>query len=197
MMSIIEKFKNWKILLKNSWKIDTPFGKRSWNIGSPLACWYTKLNNWHTFGTLARLLTLWHIKNEKLARVWHLGTLAHGHVDHAGTHGTYGTRFSKFIYVWWKCKCDHEKQLTFIIWRPYLTSWSKRSLSRCGLLDHILCEWQLVAIILSECWPFCVRGDRWGGWRCMEYYFGWVGVGWKIFWVGGGGWSWVDMDKVG
>ena len=31
----------------------------------------------------------------------------------------------------------------------------------------------------------------------MEYYFGWVGVGWKIFWVGGGGWRSVGMDKVG
>ena len=26
MLSIIEKFKSWKILLKNSWKIGTPFG---------------------------------------------------------------------------------------------------------------------------------------------------------------------------
>ena len=46
---------------------------------------------WHvgTFiGTLAR-------KNEKLARFWHVGTLARGHIHHAGTYGTHGTRFSK------------------------------------------------------------------------------------------------------
>ena len=77
-------------------------------------------------------------------------------------------------------------QLTFIIWRPYLTSWSKRSLSRCGLLDHILCKWQLVDIILSECGLFWVRGGKWGfilgGWGCMGYYFGWVKVSGR--WVG-------------
>ena len=61
MVSIIEKLKNWKILLKNNWKIGTPFGRRSWKIGTPLAHWHAKLNNWHTFGTLARLLTRWQV----------------------------------------------------------------------------------------------------------------------------------------
>ena len=41
MLSIFQKFKNWKIILKNSWKIDTPFGRRSWKIDTP-------------FGTLER-----------------------------------------------------------------------------------------------------------------------------------------------
>ena len=155
MLSIIEKLKNWKNFLKNSRKIGTPFGKRSWKIGSPVQCWHTKLNNWHTFDTLTHLLARWHVKN-KLARVWHFGTLAHGHVDHAGTHSTYGMRFSKLMYPLWKCKCDHEN---------YLTSSSKISLSGRGLLDHILCEWRLVDIILSECGLFWVRE---GGWSCHK-----------------------------
>ena len=37
LLSIIEKFKNWKILLKNNWKIGTPFRRQSWTIGTPLA----------------------------------------------------------------------------------------------------------------------------------------------------------------
>ena len=56
-----------------------------------LALWHTKLKNWHVdrfIGTLTR-------KNEKLARFWYVGAWARGHVDHAGTDGTIGTRFSK------------------------------------------------------------------------------------------------------
>ena len=56
MLSIIEKFISRKILLRNSWKIGLPFGRRSWKIGSPswiiimpLISWHTKLNNWHVF----------------------------------------------------------------------------------------------------------------------------------------------------
>ena len=40
MVSTIEKLKNWKIYLKNSWKIDMLFGKRIWKIGMPLARWH-------------------------------------------------------------------------------------------------------------------------------------------------------------
>ena len=77
-LSIIWKLKNWKILLKNGWKIGTPFGRRGWKIGTP-------------FDTLARQV-------EKLARLWHaFGTLGRGHVDHAGIHGTHDKRFSKLI----------------------------------------------------------------------------------------------------
>ena len=47
-----------------------------------LARWHAKLKNWHAFG-------------ENLARFWHVGTLARGHVDHTGTPSTHGTRFSK------------------------------------------------------------------------------------------------------
>ena len=100
-------------------------------------------------------------------------------------------------------------QLTFTIWRPYVTSWSKRSFSRCGLLKHILCEcwlmrhyFQWVWVTLSEWgiilggWEcvgmyvalFLVGGDEWG-W--VEHYFGWVGMGGKIFLVDGSDWGWV------
>ena len=40
---------------------------------------------------------------------WHVfATLERWHVDLAGTHGTYGTRFRKLLYGLRKCKCDHE-----------------------------------------------------------------------------------------
>ena len=96
MVSMIEKFKNWKILLKN----------RIYLVG-----WQVIMRNWYAFGTLAC-----------------------EHVDHAAMHGTYRPRFSKLPYALWPWKL----QLTFMIWRTYITSWSKRSLSRCVLLDHIL-----------------------------------------------------------
>ena len=69
-----------------------------------------------------------------------------------------------------------------MIWWPYFISWSKRSLSRCRLMDHILCKWRLlrqyfewVGVFLGE-WDIIL-----GGWR-------WVGVYGALFWVGGGGW---------
>ena len=71
-----------------------------------------------------------------------------------------------------------------MIWRPYVTSWSKRSLSRCGLLHHILCEWRLVKHYYFE-------------WLWMGHYFGWVGVGGEIFWVGGWGWVGVSGGEWG
>ena len=81
-------------------------------------------------------------------------------------------------------------QLTFMIWRPYDAPWSKRSLSRCGLLDHILCSLRLVRHYLEWVWVIL------GGW-------GWVGLGGEIFWVGGGGWKnvlsewgWVEVTGV-
>ena len=45
MLNITEKFKNWKILWKNSWKIGMHFGRWGWKIGT-LACQ-------DTFGILA------------------------------------------------------------------------------------------------------------------------------------------------
>ena len=81
MLSIIEKFKNQKT--KSSWKIGTHFGTPSWKIGT-------------AFDIMARQI-------EKLAHLWHIGkfigTLAHGHVDHAGTYGKHGTRFRK-LRLW-------------------------------------------------------------------------------------------------
>ena len=53
-------------------------------IGTPFGHWHVS-----TFiGTLAR-------KNEKLPRFWHIDTFVCGHVNHAGTYGTHGPRFSK------------------------------------------------------------------------------------------------------
>ena len=34
--------------------------------------------------------------------------LSRCHVDHAGTHDTYGMRFNKLPYTLQKCKCDDE-----------------------------------------------------------------------------------------
>ena len=66
-----------------------------WNTFGMLARWRAKLNNGHAFGTLACLLAHWHVK----MRSWHaFGTLARGHVDHAGKHGTHGTRFRKLEF---------------------------------------------------------------------------------------------------
>ena len=81
---------------------------------------------------------------------------------------------------------------------------AKISLSRFGLLDHILCEWRLVRQYF-ECKLFWVGGGGWdiilGGWSYVEVYgtLFWVAGGeWgcvmhyvfgKIFWVGGGGWE--------
>ena len=82
--------------------------------------------------------------------------------------------------------------------RRYLTSWSRRSLSRCGLLDHILCEWQAVSQAL-----FWVSVGGWGiilggcGWVVVGGALFWeVRVGGKIFWVGGGGWGWVGVGAL-
>ena len=118
-LTIIEKFKNWKIPLKNSWKIGTPFGRRSWKSDTPLvrllARWNVKMRVWQSFGTLTRR-PRWHawyaIKQTPI-------------------------RFVKVLMWPWKL------QLTFKIWRTYVTSWSKGSLSRCGLLDI-----------------FCVSGEK-------------------------------------
>ena len=71
-------------------------------------------------------------------------------------------------------------QLTFIIWRPYVTSWSKRSLSRCVLLDRIWSEWRLVRYYFKWVWVIL------GGW-------GWVGVYGALFL---GGWEWVEVGAL-
>ena len=68
MLIIFEKFKHWKILLKNSWKIGSSFGRWSWEIGTPLTRWHAKLNNWHIFGRLACLLVSFLAK----IRSWHV-----------------------------------------------------------------------------------------------------------------------------
>ena len=82
--------------------------------------------------------------------------------------------------------------------RRYLTSWSRRSLSRCGLLDHILCEWQAVSQAL-----FWVSVGGWGiilggcGWVVVGGVLFWeVRVGGKIFWVGGGGWEYCFIMPI-
>ena len=62
------------------------------------------MNNWHAFGTLARLLT----RLQVIMRNWHnFDTLARGHIDHSGmrvskllaTHQVHGFNHSKTIEV--------------------------------------------------------------------------------------------------
>ena len=93
--------------------------------------------------------------------------------------------------------CPWKLQLTFMIWRPYDTSWSKRSLSRCGLLGHILCEWRLMRHYFEWMWIFLGGwGNILGWWWWVGHYFGWVGVGGNIFWVGWRGWGWVGVGVM-
>ena len=80
MLRIIEKFKNWKILLSNSWKIVMPFGRQSWKIGGP---WHICTKKWDGGTLLAR---------------WNLGTWAprpRWHPWHA-LQAIYQTRMSLF-----------------------------------------------------------------------------------------------------
>ena len=80
-----------------------------------------------------------------------------------------------------------------MIWRRYVTSRSKRSLSKCGLLEHVLCEWRLIRHYFEWVWVIS------GGSGCMKHYFGWVGVsggGWGII-LGGYGWLGNILDGWG
>ena len=55
---------------RNVWKFGMPFRTlacQDKKLACRLAHWHTKLNNWHTFGTLAHLLACWHIR----MRSWH------------------------------------------------------------------------------------------------------------------------------
>ena len=74
-------------------------------------------------------------------------------------------------------------------WQPYVTSWSKRSLTKCGLLDNNLCKTRIVRHFFEWVWVIL------GGWVSVEFYFGWVngskGMDRTLFWVGGGGWGWL------
>ena len=91
---------NWKIyILKNIffkkkwlkiwhafWQVGTPISK----IDTPLEGWL-----WHAFG-FARLLARWQVNG----KCWHaFGKFAYRHVEHAGTHGSHGTRFNKLLYL--------------------------------------------------------------------------------------------------
>ena len=80
-------------------------------------------------------------------------------------------------------------QLIFLIWRPHVISSSNRSLSTCGLLHHILCEWFLVRHYFEWVWAIL------GQWGWVRHNFWWVGVGgnvWDISLVG-----LVDQGWVG
>ena len=69
MLSIIEKFKNWK--MKNKWKICMPFGRQNWKVGTPfgtLTCQVEKLACWDVYwhigtkkGEVGMLLACWHV----------------------------------------------------------------------------------------------------------------------------------------
>ena len=96
-----------------------------------------------------------------------------------------------------------------MIWWPYFTSLSKRSLSKCRLMDHILCKWRLLRHYFEWVWVILDGLDiilgRWGwvelygvlfwvGEGEWGHYFGCAGVGRKIFWLGGGGWGLVEVS---
>ena len=51
----------------NTWHTVWHVGVPSLKLGTPSARWHVRLNNWHTFGTLAP-------NNVKLARIWHFIT---------------------------------------------------------------------------------------------------------------------------
>ena len=95
-------------------------------------------------------------------------------------------------------------QLPLIIWRLCVTSWSKRSLSRCGLLDRILCKWRLARHYFE--WAGLVGALFWVGeggvgvygalfwisrgvWGIILGRCWWMGVGETSLWVGGGRWN--------
>ena len=125
-----------------------------------------------------------------MTRVWHVGTWACRPCWHAWHvwHTIYQTLIG-FVKVWsWKL------QLTFMIWRPCVTLWSKRSLSRCVLFGHVLCQWQLVSHYFEWLW---IMLGRWGWVGWVGHYFGWVGVSgsdWDIILCG---WVWVEICGVG
>ena len=138
----------WHAKMKN-WDAVWHVGKPSWKISKLLEHWHAKLNNGHTFDTL---LARWHVKMKS----WHvLGMLGHCHVDHAGMHATYES-----VNVTMKIAI-HFYDITTL---HYLET--KRSLSRCGLLDHILCESQLMRHYFEWMWVIL------GGWGCMGHYVG-------------------------
>ena len=92
-----------------------------------------------------------------------------------------------------------------MISQPYITSWSKRSLSKCAVVNHILREWQLVRHLFEWVWVILGGWDiilcEWGRAGMYGPYFGlarvsgsywallWVSCdGWALFWVEGGRW---------
>ena len=77
-----------------------------------------------------------------------------------------------------------------MVWWPYFTSLSKRSLSRCKLMDHILCKWRLFSHYFEWVWVIL------GGLDIIFGRWGWVGVYGVLFWVGEGGWG-IILDRRG
>ena len=59
----------------------------------------------------------------------------------------------------------------------------KESLSRCRLIDLILCKWQLLRYYFEWVWVIL------GGWDIILGGWGWVVVYGALFWVSGGGWG--------
>ena len=109
---IFLKFAN----VKHDWKIRKLKNYFEKCLKNWYAFWQVKFKNRYAFGTLARqvekLASLWHVygtlarKNEKLARFWRVGTWVCGHEDHAGTHGTHDTWFSKLFLNFPTSKCS-------------------------------------------------------------------------------------------
>ena len=74
------------------------------------------------------------------------------------------------------------------------------NLSKCVLLDHILCEWRLVRHYFEWVWVNWVIGIGWGiilGERRVSG--GWWDIilgGWRWAGMSGGGWGWVWVGAL-
>ena len=125
------------------------------------ALWQEKLNNWHSIGTLSR-------KNEKLTQVLHVGTW------------TTLTRIARINYhaLFQIVNATMKTKNNFY---DMYTSWWKKSLNRCGVLDYILCEWRLVMHHFEWLWVILGRWVQMGVFRALL----WVdGSGWGIILCG-------------
>ena len=72
----------------------------------------------------------------------------------------------------------------------FFTSWSKRSLSRCRLMTHILCKWRSLRNYFEWVWVLLGEWDIiLGIWEWLGLYGSLFWVGEALFWVSGGGWE--------
>ena len=87
-------------------------------------------------------------------------------------------------------------QLTFAIWQPFVTLWSKRNLSSEMVSEAFF--WVNEDYFEWEGFGGPLFWMGWSGWGCMGYYFGWVevsGSGWENI-LGKWGWMWGKWGWV-